>query len=124
MKKNNNPAPEKTVEAPAAAGPAEQKPLQGRSIFVIETVSVGVSVRTALLTEEEKLLQLPAFFPNLTYALNQIDQLRANVIQHFERAAQVGTQVIAGQARQQAGAQKEGAESSATQEAVAESAKA
>lgn len=80
----------------------EQQSLKGRSIFVIEAVPVGVSVRTAFPTEDNKLLQMPGVFPNLSYALNQIDQLRANVVQHFERAVQVGAQLIAEQSRKKA----------------------
>jgi hypothetical protein len=80
----------------------DQQELKGRSIFVIETVPVGVSVQTAFLTEDNKLLVMPGVFPNLTYALNQIDQLRANVVQHFEQAAQVGVQLIAEQSRKKA----------------------
>jgi hypothetical protein len=82
--------------------PVAEQALKGRSVFLIETVPVGVSVRTAFLTEENKLLQMPGVFPNLTYALNQIDQLRANVVQHFEQAAQVGAQLIAEQSRKNA----------------------
>ena len=91
---------EKTEPAVDAENPKDEQ-LEGRSVFLIETIPAGVSVRTAFLTGEEKLLQMPAVFPNLTYALNQIDQLRNNVIQHFEQAAQVGAQVISEHARSQ-----------------------
>jgi len=88
-----------STEAAQAAPQTQEQQLKGRSIFLIETVPVGVSVRTAFLTEDEKLLQMPGVFPNLAYALDQIDQLRAGVIRHFEQAAQVGAQIIAEQAR-------------------------
>jgi hypothetical protein len=89
-----------TLSEDAQAAPqTEEQQLNGRSIFLIETVPVGVSVRTVFLTEDEKLLQMPGLFPNLAYALDQIDQLRAGVIRHFEQAAQVGAQIIAEQAR-------------------------
>ena len=67
----------------------------GRSIFVIETIAEGVKVQTAFLTEDGKLLQIPAVFPDQEYALTQLDQLRAAVIQHFSEAAKVGAKVIA-----------------------------
>ncbi len=88
-----------TSDSTQAAPQAEDQQLKGRSIFLIETVPVGVSVRTAFLTEDEKILQMPGLFPNLAYALDQVDQLRAALIRHFEQAAQVGVQVIAEQAR-------------------------
>lgn len=88
-----------TSEAIQAAAQTEDQQLKGRSIFLIETVPVGVSVRTAFMTEDEQLLQMPSLFPDLAYALDQIDQLRAGVIRHFDQAAQVGAQVIAEQAR-------------------------
>lgn len=71
--------------------------LTGRSVFLVETVAAGVAVRTLFLTEEQKLLEMPAVFPDLTYALSQIDDLRRAVMQHFSQAAQVGAQVIAAQ---------------------------
>ena len=40
----------------------------------------------------------PAVFPDVGYALQQIDELRQMVLDHFSRAAQVGAQVLAEQA--------------------------
>lgn len=82
--------------------PKEQQPttaehLQGRSVFAIETVPAGVSVRTVFLTQDEKLLEMPAVFPNLQYALLQVEELKQHIIKHFEEAAKVGVQVIATQ---------------------------
>lgn len=82
--------------------PKEQEPktteqLQGRSVFAIETVPAGVSVRTVFLTQDEKLLEMPAVFPNLQYALLQVEELKQHIIKHFEEAAKVGVQVIATQ---------------------------
>ena len=71
--------------------------LTGRSVFLVQTVAAGVSVHTAFLTEQQKLLEAPAVFPDLSYALSQIDELRSLVMQHFAQAAQVGVQVIAAQ---------------------------
>lgn len=87
--------------------------LTGRAVFAVETTAAGVVVRTAFLTEDNRLMDMPAIFPDMMYALNVIDDLRRQVMQHFSQAAQVGAQVIANQARsqqqqqqqQQAGAQ-------------------
>lgn len=76
---------------------AENTPLTGRSVFLVETVAAGVAVRTLFLTEDQKLLEMPAVFPDLNYALGQIEELRRAVLQHFSQAAQVGAQVIAAQ---------------------------
>ncbi len=75
-----------------------QENVQGRSVFQIQTVAAGVMVSTAFLTSENQLLQLPAIFPNLEYALEQLDELRRHVLNHFAQAAQVGAQVIAANA--------------------------
>lgn len=77
------------------------QPIRGRSLFVVETTAAGVAVQTALLAEDNRLLQAPAVFPDVGYALTQIEELRAMVLQHFTRAAQVGAQVLAAQAQQQ-----------------------
>ena len=81
--------------------------VSGRSVFAVETTAAGVVVRTAFLTEENRLLDMPAVFPNMMYAMNVIDDLRRQVMQHFSQAAQVGAQVIANQARAQQGQQQE-----------------
>ena len=75
--------------------------LTGRAVFAVETTAAGVVIRTAFLTQDNRLLDMPAVFPNMLYALNVIDDLRQQVIQHFSQAAQVGAQVIANQQRQQ-----------------------
>jgi len=89
----------------SAAAPAEQAQqnvnVTGRSVFAVETTAAGVVVRTAFLTEENRLLDMPAVFPNMMYAMNVIDDLRRQVMQHFSQAAQVGAQVIANQAKNQ-----------------------
>jgi hypothetical protein len=72
--------------------------VQGRSVFAIETVAIGVSVQTVFLTEDKKLMLAPAVFPDVVYAMNQIDELRNAVLQHFSQAAQVGAQVMAANA--------------------------
>lgn len=78
---------------------SEQTNLTGRSVFSIETTAAGVLVRTAFITEDNRLLDMPAVFPDMVYALNVIDDLKRQVTQHFAQAAQVGVQVIANQAR-------------------------
>lgn len=98
MKKQQTSESEQT----ATAEPTADQPVTGRSVFLIETVAAGVSVRTAFLSEQEQLLQMPAVFPNLSYALDQIEQLKRRVIEHFEQAAQIGAQVISEHARQSA----------------------
>jgi hypothetical protein len=87
-----------TQASDAQAASAEQT-LNGRSVFAVETTANGIMVRTAFLTEDQRLLAMPAMFPNLNYALQQIDELRQLVSQHFATAAQVGAKVIAAQAQ-------------------------
>lgn len=82
----------------------------GRSVFAIETTAAGVVVRTAFLTEDNRVLDMPAVFPDALYAFNVIDDLKRQVAQHFSQAAKVGAQVIANQAQaQQAQVGQEGA---------------
>lgn len=77
--------------------------ITGRSVFVVNTTAAGISVQTALLAEDGKLIEMPAVFPDVDYALTQIDELRRLVTRHFSEAAKVGGQVIAQQqAAQQA----------------------
>ncbi|HEY7804816.1 MAG TPA: hypothetical protein VIC30_10350 [Orrella sp.] len=94
-----------TAASAAAATPEGQSQqavnLTGRAVFAVETTAAGVVVRTAFLTEDQRLLDMPAIFPDMVYALNVIDDLRRQVMQHFSQAAQVGAQVIANQARDQ-----------------------
>ena len=67
-------------------------------MFQIQTAVAGVMVSTAFLTQDGQLDSLPAVFPNLGYALEQINALRQHVIEHFSQATQVGVQVIAANA--------------------------
>jgi hypothetical protein len=66
-------------------------------VFVVQTTQAGVVVRSAWLSEDNKLQEMPAVFPSVEYAVNVLDDLKRQVLKHFERAAQVGTQVIASQ---------------------------
>lgn len=88
-----NAKPDAPVQGTAPAG----ENVTGRGVFVIETVPVGVAVRTAFLAEDGRLLDIPAVFPDLMYALAQIDELKQMVAQRFAEAAQIGNQVIAQQ---------------------------
>lgn len=99
-------SPITTVSASAATGVAAAEataaaPTQfvGRAAFAIDTASAGVVVRTVFIGEQGALLEMPAVFPDLGYALQQIDHLRQLVIERFSQAAQVGVQVIAAQNR-------------------------
>lgn len=106
--------------APAADAAAQQNVnVTGRSVFAVETTAAGVVVRTAFLTEENRLLDMPAVFPNMMYAMNVIDDLRRQVMQHFSQAAQVGAQVIANQARAQQQQQQQQAEAAPAEETKA-----
>lgn len=80
---------------------SESQPISGRSVFVVNTTPAGISVQTALLTEDNNLLNMPAVFPDVDYALNQIDELRRLVSQHFSEAAKLGGQVLASQQQEQ-----------------------
>jgi hypothetical protein len=69
----------------------------GRSVFLVETTAAGISVQTALLTNDSKLLRAPAVFPDIEYAFTQIDELKRLVSRHFSDAARIGAQVVAAQ---------------------------
>ncbi len=79
------------------AGANDAENISGRGVFIIETVPIGVSVRTAFLAEDGRLIDVPAVFPDLMYAMSQIDELRQHVARRFAEAAQVGSKVIAQQ---------------------------
>lgn len=83
-----------------------QSSVTGRSVFIVETTKAGVAVQTSFMTEDGKLLQMPAIFPDVHYAIAQIDELRQLVMQHFTHAAQVGVQMIAVQGQEEARAEQ------------------
>ena len=56
--------------------PTEQV-VKGRSVFLVETTPAGIAVQTALLTEDGKLLNAPAIFPDVEYAFTQVDELKS-----------------------------------------------
>lgn len=76
--------------------------ITGRAVFSVDMSAGGVVVRTAFLTEQNQVIEMPAVFPDLQYALAQIDSLRQIVIDRFAQAAQIGIQVMAAQAAQAA----------------------
>jgi hypothetical protein len=86
------PAAEETQQAEQ-----QQQELKGRSVFVVNTTPAGVTVQTAFLTDEGKLMNMPAVFPDVEYAFAQIDELRRLVSRHFSEAAKLGGQVIQNQ---------------------------
>jgi hypothetical protein len=74
---------------------AEGDSIVGRSIFIIETTGKGILVQTSFEAEDGRLLDMPAIFPNIEYALAQIDEMRRLVISKFSEAATIGIQTIA-----------------------------
>jgi hypothetical protein len=82
-------------------------------VFTVQTVDVGIAVSGAILTDDGRLLNAPAVFPDLGYALSQIDELRALVLKHFGEAAAIGVQVLAQASRASAQSVSETAQSSA-----------
>jgi hypothetical protein len=72
--------------------------VRGRAAFLVDMSKAGLVVRTAFVTEQNQAMDMPAVFPDLQYALAQIDSLRQIVIDRFAQAAQIGIQVMAAQA--------------------------
>lgn len=111
-----------TTAAPAASAAPQTEPqsqaqaqgqettIRGRSVFTVETTPAGVVIRTAWMSEDNKLMEMPAVFPDMLHALSVLDDLRQQVIQHFSQAAQVGSQVIFNQMQEQQRLQAEKAE--------------
>lgn len=89
----------------------QQEELKGRSVFVVNTTPAGVTVQTAFLSEEGKLMNMPAIFPDVDYAFAQIEELRRLVSRHFSEAAKLGGQVIQNQQAQDASTQNKPTES-------------
>lgn len=93
---SSNATANSTATATPSAAPTTEN-ITGRGVFVVETVPVGVAVRTAFLAEDGRLLESPTVFPDVHYAFAQIDELKQLVAQRFAEAAQIGAQVIAQQ---------------------------
>ncbi len=103
-----------TAAATPAAASAATENITGRGVFVVETVPVGVAVRTAFLAEDGRLLESPTVFPDVHYAFAQIDELKQLVAQRFAEAAQIGAQVIAQQLQANAANASAGTTAAAT----------
>jgi len=73
---------------------ADDDEIKGRSVFIIETTGKGILVQTSFETEDGRLLEMPAIFPNIEYALAQIDEMRRLVIGKFSEAASIGIKSI------------------------------
>lgn len=67
----------------------------GRSVFSVEITPEGVMVKTKFLTEDGRVLDMPAIFPSPDYALAQIDELRLLVSQKFGEAVKLSGQAMA-----------------------------
>ncbi len=97
-------APTKKVakqSAKSAQTPAQKSvTMRGRSVFVVQTTAKGVVVRSAWLSEDQTLREMPAVFPEVNYALAVVDDLRKQILKHFSQAAQVGARAIASQRKQ------------------------
>lgn len=98
-------AVEETSMPSSADVPDTQNQVQGRGAFIVEMTAAGVAVASTVVTDDGRALAMPAIFPNLGYALSQIDEMRALVIRNFEQASQIGAQVIAQQQAQLAAEQ-------------------
>ena len=88
--------------AEPSPAPPEGHSITGRGVFVVQIVSGGVAVRSSMLVEGDRLVDMPAIFPDVHYAMAQIDELKNLVARHFAEAAQLGTQMMAAQAQIQA----------------------
>ena len=82
-------------QATEAEAAAQTTSVTGRSVFMIRTGSNGIEVLPGLLVDEKEVLKADAVvFPDLGYALEQIDAMRNLVLQHFGAVARVGVQVL------------------------------
>jgi hypothetical protein len=80
--------------------PSNDGSVTGRSVFLVETTAAGIAIQTALLSNDGRLLQAPAVFPDVEYAFAQIEELRRLVSRHFSEAARLGAQLVAAQQQQ------------------------
>ena len=103
--KTTSAADKASPESATDTSPAQDQ-VQGRGAFIVEMTAAGVAVASTVVTTDGRALALPAIFPNLGYALSQIDEMRALVVRHFDQASQIGVQVMAQQLAQQSAAQQ------------------
>ena len=64
-------------ETPAAELAPAPDTLHGRSVFAVDMPPAGLSVHTAFLTDQNQIIEMPAMFPDVHYALAQIDEVHA-----------------------------------------------
>lgn len=64
--------------------------VRGRSAFKVDLTPAGVVVNTVFVTDDDQVRPMPAVFPNLEYALSQLDALRGMVVNQFAQAAELG----------------------------------
>ena len=69
------------------------QPIQGRSVFIVESTENGIAVQTSFMAEDGRLLQMACLFPDIEYALAQIDEMRRLVLFNLSKAAQIGLQL-------------------------------
>jgi hypothetical protein len=91
----NEPTISGVLSDSASTSTEDQESVEGRAVFSVETMSAGVAVLTIFLANDGRTIPMPAVFPDLEYALDQIEALRKIVIQQFGRAAQIGFQSLA-----------------------------
>lgn len=90
-------APTKSTPTASSATGDTKVTLRGRSVFMVQTTSAGVTVRTAWLSEDKTLRDMVAVFPDVNDAVTLIDDLKRQVLKHFSQAAQVGARAIVNQ---------------------------
>jgi hypothetical protein len=98
MVTRKKPDAKEQIENVSAEEKADQQ-IRGRSAFNVELTPAGVVVNTVFVAEDESVRPLPAVFPNLEYALNQIDALRNMVVGQFAQAAELGMRSLQDQAK-------------------------
>ena len=79
------------LQAQSVSMPDIEQSVTGRGGFAVRTLGNTVSVQAAFLAQDGNVLSLPAVFPNRQYALEQIDELRKIVIQHFDALEDITT---------------------------------
>ena len=72
----------------------QEETVQGRSIFIVGPGEKGIEVLPALLINEKDVVVTNGMvFPDLGYALQQVEELKQHLINHFSQAARLGAAV-------------------------------
>jgi hypothetical protein len=66
----------KNISSTLAQALAQSDAITGRGLFVVHILENAVSVESAFLADDGKILRMPAVFPNREYALEQVEELR------------------------------------------------